>query len=178
MIAASLEAIEDCHDCADFILVPLLWSRAKYADKLDAAVVARIDAAMLGYRYWMDERGNDVQWYFSENHALLFHTAAYLAGHILPEGRFVRSGRTGKEQSAVGGERVHAWLDHFEKWEMAEFNSAPYFPDRPERPLRPLRAGARCRHQRTCGKGDCAPARCRGALGPSRPDHRSAGAFL
>jgi hypothetical protein len=128
MIAASLEAIEDCHDCADFILVPLLWSRAKYADKLDAAVVARIDAAMLGYRYWMDERGNDVQWYFSENHALLFHTAAYLAGHILPEGRFVRSGRTGKEQSAVGGERVHAWLDHFEKWEMAEFNSAPYFP--------------------------------------------------
>jgi hypothetical protein len=36
MIAASLPAIEDCHDCADFILVPLLWSRAVHADKLDA----------------------------------------------------------------------------------------------------------------------------------------------
>jgi len=128
MIAASLEAIEDCHDCADFILVPLLWCRAKYADRLDPALVQRIDAAMLGYRYWMDERGNDVQWYFSENHALLFHTAAYLAGHILPEGNFVRSGRAGKAQSAVGAERVRAWLDHFEQWEMAEFNSAPYFP--------------------------------------------------
>ena len=46
---------------------------------------ARIDAAILGYRYWMDEPGNDVQWYFSENHALLFHTAAYLAGHLLPD---------------------------------------------------------------------------------------------
>ena len=75
-------------------------------------------SAILGYRYWMDEPGNDVQWYFSENHALLFHTAAYLAGHSCPTRRFVRSGRTGREQSEVGSERVRAWLDHFEhgKW--------------------------------------------------------------
>lgn len=128
MIAASLPAIEDCHDCADFILVPLLWSRAIYAGGIDPDIVKRIDSAILGYRYWMDEPGNDVQWYFSENHALLFHTAAYLAGHILPQARFVRSRRPGSEQSAVGAGRVRAWLDHFEHWEMAEFNSAPYFP--------------------------------------------------
>ncbi|TGV41569.1 hypothetical protein EN803_43510, partial [Mesorhizobium sp. M2D.F.Ca.ET.160.01.1.1] len=28
MISGALPAIEDCHDCADFILVPLLWCRA------------------------------------------------------------------------------------------------------------------------------------------------------
>jgi hypothetical protein len=128
MILGALPAIEDCHDCADFILVPLLWCRQAYGDAIDAAVRERIDAAVLGYRYWMDEPGNDVQWYFSENHALLFHTAAYLAGHLLPEARFARSGRKGAEQSAVGLGRVRAWLDHFEHWEMAEFNSAPYFP--------------------------------------------------
>lgn len=128
MIAGALPAIEDCHDCADFILVPLLWCRHSYADAISPALRERIDAAMLGYRYWMDEPGNDVQWYFSENHALLFHTAAYLAGCILPRERFVRSGRTGAEQSAAGLARVRAWLDHFEQWEMAEFNSAPYFP--------------------------------------------------
>jgi hypothetical protein len=128
MIAGALPAIEDCHDCADFILVPLLWSRAAYAGALDPALRDRIDRAILGYRYWMDEPGNDVQWYFSENHALLFHTAAYLAGNILPQARFARSGRLGAEQSAVGAARVRAWLDHFEAWEMAEFNSAPYFP--------------------------------------------------
>jgi hypothetical protein len=69
-----------------------------------------------------------VQWYFSENHALLFHTAAYLAGHLLPEARFVRSARRGAEQSKVGLARVRSWLDHFERWEMAEFNAAAYFP--------------------------------------------------
>lgn len=128
MILGALPAVEDCHDCADFVLVPLIWCRAAYADKIAPEVIARIDAAMLGYRYWMDEPGNDVQWYFSENHALLFHTSAYLAGHLLPAKTFRRSGRTGAEQSAVGAERVRAWLDHFEHWEMAEFNSAPYFP--------------------------------------------------
>lgn len=128
MIAGSLPAIEDIHDCADFILVPLLWCRKAYGEEIGAAVRERVDAAILNYRYWMDEPGNDVQWYFSENHALLFHTAAYLSGSILPNARFARSGRTGKEQSAVGAQRVRAWLDHFEAWEMAEFNSAPYFP--------------------------------------------------
>ena len=128
MLDAALGPIDDCWDCADFALVPLLWARTRYAPPLSAALRDRIDRTVLGYRYWLDEPGNDVQWYFSENHALLFHTAAYLAGHLLPDGRFVRSGRTGSEQSATGRDRVRAWLDHFERWEMAEFNSAPYFP--------------------------------------------------
>ncbi len=128
MIAGTLPAIEDCHDCADFILVPLLWCRKVHGDAIDPELRGRIDAAILGYRYWMDEPGNDVQWYFSENHALLFHTAAYLAGDIFPAERFVRSARIGRDQSDVGAARVRAWLDHFEEWEMAEFNSAPYFP--------------------------------------------------
>ncbi|MDP2087506.1 MAG: hypothetical protein Q8K20_20110 [Gemmobacter sp.] len=128
MIDATLPAIEDCWDCADFALVPLLWGRTRFGHLMSDRLRARVDAAILGYRYWMDEPGNDVQWYFSENHALLFHTSAYLAGALLPDATFVRSGRTGADQSATGRDRVRAWLDHFEAWEMAEFNSAPYFP--------------------------------------------------
>ncbi len=128
ILAARLGAIEDCHDCADFDLVPLLWARFRLGGAIDPDLVGRIDRAILGYRYWLDEPGNDVQWYFSENHALLFHTSAYLAGHFLPGEHFTRSGRRGDEQSSIGAARVRAWLDHFERWEMAEFNSAPYFP--------------------------------------------------
>lgn len=128
MIEAVLPAIEDCYDCADFVLVPLIWCRIRFADALSRPLRTRIDAAILGFRYWLDEPGNDVQWFFSENHALLFHTAAYLAGCAFPEHVFTRSGRTGREQAAVGKARVAAWLDHFNQWEMAEFNSAPYFP--------------------------------------------------
>ncbi|CCM74051.1 hypothetical protein [Rhizobium mesoamericanum] len=128
MIEEILPSIEDCHDCADFSLVPLIWSRTSWGQDIGATTRDRIDQAILGFRYWMDEPGNDVQWYFSENHALLFHTSAYLAGHLFPNATFLRSGRKGSEQGAVGAMRVRAWLDHFEAWEMAEFNSAPYFP--------------------------------------------------
>lgn len=128
MIEQTLPMIEDCWDCADFALVPLIWSRMRYGDLMPPDLRDRVDRAMLDYRYWLDEPGNDVQWYFSENHALLFHTSAYLAGHILPDATFRRSGRKGAEQSAAGRERVRKWLEHFTKWEMAEFNSAPYFP--------------------------------------------------
>ena len=128
MIEEILPSIEDCHDCADFALVPLIWSRTVWGGDIGEKTRARIDGAILNYRYWMDEPGNDVQWYFSENHALLFHTSAYLAGHLLSDQTFVRSGRKGFDQRDVGAARVRAWLDHFENWEMAEFNSAPYFP--------------------------------------------------
>lgn len=128
IIEAALPGIEWCFDCADFALVPLLWTRIAYGDRLPAALVARIDAATLDFRFWMDEPGNDVQWYFSENHALLFHSAAYLAGHAMPDATFRRSGRSGAEQARVGHARLMAWFDHFEAAEMAEFNSATYFP--------------------------------------------------
>lgn len=90
MILAQLPAIEDCHDCADFILVPLLWCRQAYGESIASDIRARADGAILGFRYWMDEPGNDVMWYFSENHALLFHTACYLAGALFPDATFVR----------------------------------------------------------------------------------------
>lgn len=128
MIEAVLPSVQDCHDCADFTLVPLLWCRIRHAKDIAPAVLRQIDETLLNFRYWMDEPGNDVQWYFSENHALLFHTSAYLAGALLPEATFVRSGRKGAAQSEAGRARILAWLDHFEQCEMAEWNSAPYFP--------------------------------------------------
>ncbi|WP_128255759.1 hypothetical protein [Falsirhodobacter deserti] len=128
IITTALPGIERCFDCADFALVPLLWTRIRYVDRLNPQLVDRIDAAILDFRYWMDEPGNDVQWYFSENHALLFHTSAYLAGRLMEGHTFRRSGRDGAAQSRVGYERLVEWFDHFEAAEMAEFNSATYFP--------------------------------------------------
>ena len=76
----------------------------------------------------MDEPGNDVQWYFSENHALLFHTAAYLAGHLLPDAP-LRPLRPHRPRAIGRRARPRARLARpLRGWEMAEFNSAPYFP--------------------------------------------------
>ncbi|MFT4173943.1 MAG: hypothetical protein QM639_15365 [Rhodocyclaceae bacterium] len=128
MIAKVLPSVLDCYDCADFTLVPLLWCRIAYGDDIAPDVRRAVDEAVLNFRYWMDEPGNDVQWYFSENHALLFHTSAYLAGSLFADRTFVRSARQGTEQAQAGRQRIEAWLDHFDECEMAEWNSVPYFP--------------------------------------------------
>lgn len=128
MIGLSLPAIRDLHDCADFLLVPLLWCRMRWPEAMSPQTREEVDAAILAFRYWMDEPGNDVMWYFSENHALLFHTACYLAGTLFPDEVFRRSGRRGRDQAETGRRRLREWLDHFEACEMAEWNSAPYFP--------------------------------------------------
>ncbi|MGO4573987.1 hypothetical protein [Microvirga sp. 2TAF3] len=128
IIDSCLPIVGDCHDCADFLLVPLLWCRMAWPDGISAETRASMDDVILRFRYWMDEPGNDVMWYFSENHALLFHTACHLAGTLFPDATFKRSGRKGREQAEIGRQRLLEWLTHFEACEMAEWNSAPYFP--------------------------------------------------
>jgi len=128
LVEAALPPVEACHDCADFLLTQLLWLRIGHGDTLPPSLKARLDRSLLGFRYWLDEPGDDVMWYFSENHALLFHTCQYLAGRLLPDDTFVRSGRAGTAQASLGRARLDTWFDAFEAHELAEWNSAPYFP--------------------------------------------------
>ena len=83
---------------------------------------------LLGYRYWTDEPGNDVMWFWSENHALCFHTAQYLAGQLFPDALFANSGRTGVAQAEIGRQRLEAWLADIEANGFIEWNSPAYYP--------------------------------------------------
>ena len=124
----TLAAIDERRDCSDFVLVPLLWVLGHYRDALGADLVQRIERTVLGYRYWVDEPGNDVMWFWSENHVLCFHVSQYLAGGLLPEGQFTASGRSGAAQRALGEERLLKWFDSVEAHGLAEWNSAAYYP--------------------------------------------------
>ncbi|MEF2070302.1 hypothetical protein [Consotaella aegiceratis] len=128
IIADTLQAIEERQDCSDFIMVPLLWIYGAYRDALPEAMAERIHWAILGYRYWVDEPGNDVMWFWSENHVLCFHVSQLLAGRLLPDEVFSASGRTGAEQARLAEERLGQWFDSTEDHGLAEWNSAAYYP--------------------------------------------------
>lgn len=127
-IERSLSMIERKEDCADFLIVPLLWSMIENKELYPESLYEKAKRIVLGFRYWIDEKGNDVMWYFSENHAFLFHVSQYLAGYLFSDEIFSVSGRTGKEQMAIGRERVLEWFRNFNKYHYAEWNSATYFP--------------------------------------------------
>lgn len=120
--------IEAHEDCADFVLVPLSLLKFRYADLLPADKEQRIRSMVLNFRYWIDEPGDDVMWYFSENHAFLFHCAQYLWGSLYPDETFTASGRSGREQYALGKQRVREWFTTFFDYGFAEWNSATYIP--------------------------------------------------
>ncbi|MFN4126475.1 hypothetical protein [Pannonibacter indicus] len=128
IIANTLEAIDERRDCSDFVMVPLLWLAADYGAGLPQDLRGAIDASVLGYRYWVDEPGNDVMWFWSENHVLCFHVSQYLAGRLYPGASFTCSGRKGAEQARLGEERLMRWFDSVEAHGLAEWNSAAYYP--------------------------------------------------
>ncbi|MEO8686202.1 MAG: hypothetical protein ABI414_15350, partial [Devosia sp.] len=72
--------------------------------------------------------GNDVMWFWSENHALCFHVSQLLAGLCFPDAIFTASGRTGREQARLASERLGLWLNSVEEEGLAEWNSAAYYP--------------------------------------------------
>lgn len=125
MVCSKIEAHEDC---ADFSIVPLSLVKTRYGAMLSPEQEARVRKMVLQFRYWIDEPGDDVMWYFSENHAFLFHCAQYLWGHIYPDATFEVSGRTGAQQYALGKERVKEWFDTFFTYGFAEWNSVTYIP--------------------------------------------------
>ncbi len=128
MIISSVERIEAKEDCSDFHLVPMLLLLTRFAHHLTPALRERIEASLLSYRYWIDEPGSDVMWYFSENHALLFHIGQYLVGQLYPDARFKASGRTGRQQHEIGRSRLEHWFSTFSSYGYAEWNSATYLP--------------------------------------------------
>jgi hypothetical protein len=98
------------------------------ASSLEPALRDRLRAAILGYRYWLDEPGDDVMWFWSENHVLCFHAAQLLAGRLLPDETFPNSGRTGRDHAAEAARRLDLWFASIREHGLCEWNSAAYYP--------------------------------------------------
>lgn len=128
MLEAAMSSIEERCDCSDFTILPVLRIWLDYRDVLPSDLQERFTAAILGYRYWMAEPGNDAMWFWSENHVLCFHVAQLVAGHHFGDTTFVNSGRAGTELKADALSRLHRWFDGIDRDGLCEWNSAAYYP--------------------------------------------------
>lgn len=111
-------------DCSDFLMSGFIRLVKNY--RMDEEFMEKVRQTFLNYRYWMDEDGSDGMCFWSENHALMFHGAQMAAGYLYPDEIFVRSGRTGREQAAIGEARCRSWLTEVENHGFEEFISATY----------------------------------------------------
>lgn len=128
IILEELEGVRKRKDCCDFHFVIILYIYHTFHEILSEGLKREIEDAMLNFRYWIDEPGDDVMWFFSENHALLFHVCQYLAGKYLPDQLFANSNRLGKEVEKRGFELLEEWFDDFFNEFITEWNSNAYIP--------------------------------------------------
>src|SRR5690606_25275978 len=82
----------------------------------------RIEKALHGFKFWLDEPGLDAMCYFTENHQVLFHVSSYLSGQLWPDVVFANSGRTGREQIELAVPRITDWIltrlrGNFSEWD-------------------------------------------------------------
>ncbi|MBL9207783.1 MAG: hypothetical protein JNN01_22055 [Opitutaceae bacterium] len=111
----------------DFLMAPLLRIGYRHRASVDAASWERIQRSILGFRYWMDQPGEDSRCYWSENHQILYASAEFLAGQLLPDSVFTRDGRSGREHCQSGRRRVLTWLEQRWSYGFAEWYSNVYY---------------------------------------------------
>lgn len=116
-------------DCADFRMVSILRTMYSYSELISPKTTARIKNTILGFKYWMDEPGEDSMCYWSENHQLLFSACEYLAGQLYPDDLFVNSNQKGSEHIEKAKPRLLNWLRYRFDYGFTEWHSNTYYEE-------------------------------------------------
>jgi hypothetical protein len=124
-LARSLWMIGSRADCADFEAVGLLTLLHR-VDDWEPGLRAEVRAALLGFKYWIDQPGLDAMCYFTENHQLVWHTAELLAGELFRDEVFGNTGWSGSEHARHGAELAAEWIRRRLAGGLSEFNSNAY----------------------------------------------------
>ncbi len=114
-------------DCADF-RAQMLFKIYKDCPLSDRCA-ALIKDTFLGFKYFMDEPGDDSMCYWSENHQLLFAVSEYLAGQEWPDEVFTNDGKTGAEHRCKAAERISIWMKQRFDYGFSEYLSNNYFAE-------------------------------------------------
>lgn len=130
LLREGIQGINERRDCSDFFLVALfrIWKDYRNSGILPESFWEEAKHCILHFRYWMDEPGDDVMWFFSENHALLFHTCELLAGQLFPGETFPNNNESGEAHRGKAEQRLEEWFERFFSEGLAEWNSSAYLP--------------------------------------------------
>jgi len=128
-IDESCDKINNREDCADFNLntmLRLLYLQEDHPN-FSAETLAQMRQAVLDFKYWLDEPGEDEMCWWSENHQILFHTAELLAGQLFKEEVFSNNGENGQFHIDHATPMILRWLDFRGKFGFSEWHSNVYF---------------------------------------------------
>ena len=103
LLSKQSEYMNKRFDCADFRAQMLfkIYKDCPLSDRCSAL----IKKTFIGFKYFIDEPGDDSMCYWSENHQILFAVSEYLEGQEWPDEIFTNDGKTGAEHMQKAGKR-------------------------------------------------------------------------
>jgi hypothetical protein len=116
-------------DTSDFRTPSILHVLYKYPDRLRAEDREILKRALLDYRYWIKDPGEDSMVFWSENHQILGAVAEHLAGQLYPDEIFTNTGKTGAWHRDRGAERIAIWLEQRWTYGFVEWYSNTYYKE-------------------------------------------------
>lgn len=128
---AALDYIDSRLDCSDFLLHCILRLLYQFpgTPHLKEGLLERCRRTVLGFKYWPDEPGTDSLCTWTENHQVLYASAAYLAGQLYPDEVFPNSGHTGRQKMDLARPRLLRWLDLRFRTGFSEWLSNVYYDE-------------------------------------------------
>ncbi len=130
LLRRQITFINNRSDCSDFYLpyFPHMLRMFATHPYLTEDLQQAMKQCIINFRYWHDEPGDDVMWFYSENHALMFHVCQLLCGELYPQEVFTNSGMTGQEMQQKALKLLDEWFEVFFSIGFTEWNSPPYLP--------------------------------------------------
>ncbi len=130
-IREGIEFIYTNQDCNDFTMGGMLRILHQYRDSphISRDLIADIEKAVLWFKYWWDEPGEDRRCYWTENHQIIFHSDELLAGQLFPDAIFENDGKDGKHHIDHALHYIHRWLDFRIRFGFSEWLSNNYFEE-------------------------------------------------
>lgn len=127
-IFTKLEAFEDT---SDFDVNHLLTLLLTAGDDLDPALRAAIEERVLAFKYWWTEPTPDGivdnQYYWTENHQIIFLADEYIAGQTFRDETFANDGKTGAERMDHAEPLIRRWIELRARFGYSEWLSNVYW---------------------------------------------------
>lgn len=124
VLLRAIDAINRREDGSNVALLGLLGLLYRWGDhpRFPEDVRRPLERCALGFRYWVDDPGQDVMDFQSEHQRILFHAGEVLAGQRYPHGVFA-GGRSGAWHRARGQRLAAQWMTTFGRYGSAEWNA-------------------------------------------------------
>ncbi len=129
--APIFDKLREFRDTGDFDVNRLITLYLRAGEDLDPDLAAAVKERILAFKYWWTEPTPagviDSQYYWTENHQIIFLANEYVAGQAFPDETFTNADMTGREHVEHATPRLERWMEWRARFGFSEWLSNVYW---------------------------------------------------